>query len=472
MKSGSTSIGLDVDGSTTFDKLKVADTFNAFFTTVANKLSKAVNIFNSKFIHQYYKQKGVVQNAFSFSLLSETEVCKMLKGLSPRKATGLDDLPARFIRDGAEGIAYPISYIINLSLKTGVVPDEMKTARVIPLYKKNFKLEPGNYRPVYILSTLSKILERAVHIQLEIYLKENDLFYKFQSGFRTSFSTDTCLTYLTDYIRHGMDNGLYTGMVMIDLQKAFDSANHSLLSDKLQALGLNNVSNSWFDSYLTDRTQKVDINGTFSKPRMVPCGVPQGSILGPLLFLVYVNDMESAVKCKLISYADVSALLVSGKDIKVIQETLGKELCALSSWLVDNKLSLHLGKTESILFGSCKKICNSPSLDIKCGDTKISSKKSVRYLGVDPEQTLSGKLILEYILKKGNSCLNFFRRQAKCLNLASKRLLSSALIQCPMDYACSSWYHGLQKNLKHKLQILQKKTIRFVLDFTPRSHIG
>ena len=191
LKSGSTSIGLDVDGSTTFDKLKVADTFNAFFATVANKLvsklPKAVNIYNSKFIHQYYKQKGVVQNAFSFSLLSETEVCKMLKGLSPRKATGLDDLPARFIRDGAEGIAYPISYIINLSLKTGVIPDKMKTARVIPLYKKNSKLEPGNYRPVSILSTLSKILERAVHIQLEIYLKENDLFYKFQSGFRTSF---------------------------------------------------------------------------------------------------------------------------------------------------------------------------------------------------------------------------------------------------------------------------------------------
>ena len=108
---------------------------------------------------------------------------------------------------------------------------------------------------------------------------------------------------------------------------------------------------------------------------MVPCGVPQGSILGPLLFLIYVNGMESAVKCKLILYADDSALLVSGKDVEVIQETLGKELCALSSWLVDNKLSLHLGKTESILFGSCKKICNSPSLDNKCGDTKISSGK-------------------------------------------------------------------------------------------------
>ena len=242
-----------------------------------------------------------------------------------------------------------------------------------------------------------------------------------------------------------MDNGLYTGMVMIDQQKAFDTVNRFLLSDKLQALELNNVSVSWF---------------------------VQGSILGPLLFLIYVNDMESAVKCKLILYADDSALLVSGKDVQVIQETLGKELCALSSWLVDNKLSLHLCKTESILFGSCKKICNSPSLDIKCGDTKISSKKSVRYLGVDLEQTLNGKLILKNILKKENSRLKFLRRQGKCLNLASKRLLSSALIQCHMDYACSSWYHGLQKNLKHKLQILQNKTIRFVLDLTPRSHIG
>ena len=202
-----------------------------------------------------------------------------------------------------------------------------------------------------------------------------------------------------------MDNGFYTGMVMIDLQKAFDTVNNSLSSDKLQALGLNHVSVSWFDSYLTNRTQKVDINGTFSKPRILPCGVPRGSILGPLLFLIYFNDMESAVKCKLILYADDSALLVPRIDIKVIQETLGKELCALSSWLVDNKLSLHLGKTESILFGSCKKICNSPSLDIKCGDMKISSKKSVRYLGVDLEQTLSGKLILENILNKYGGAL-------------------------------------------------------------------
>ena len=168
---------------------------------------------------------------------------------------------------------------------------------------------------------------------------------KFQSGFRT-FSTDTCLTYLTDYIRHGMDNDLYTSMVMIDLQKAFDTVNYSLLSDKLQALGINNVAVSWFDSYLTNRTQKIDINGKFSKPRMEPCGVPQGSILGQLLFLIYVNDMESAVKCELILYADDSALLVCGKDVKVIQETLGMELCALSSWLVDNKLFFTSGKSR------------------------------------------------------------------------------------------------------------------------------
>ena len=162
-----------------------------------------------------------------------------------------------------------------------------------------------------------------------------------------------------------MDNCLYTGMVMIDLQKAFDTVNHFLLSDKLQALGLNNIAISWCDSYLPSRTQKVDINGTFFKPVMVPCDVPKSPILGPLLFSIYGNDMESTVKCKLILYADDSALLVSGKDIKVIQETLGKELCAFSSWLVDTKRSLHLGKTKSTLFGSCKKICNSPSLDIK-----------------------------------------------------------------------------------------------------------
>ena len=283
----------------------------------------------------------------------------------------------------------------------------MKTARVVPLYKKNSKSEPGNYRPVSILTVMSKILEKTVHKQLENYLRSEKLLYDYQSGFRNSYSTDSCLTQLTDQIRFDMDKGNYTGMVMIDLQKAFDTVDHDILLNKLKAIGLDDLSTSWFSSYLKNRFQKTEVDGIFSDPMVVPCGVPRGFILGPLLFLIYVNDMEAAVSCRLILYADDSALLVSGTSVSVIEETLGHELTFLSEWLVDNKLSIHLGKTESILFGSNKKIRKQSTMKIICGDNVVTAKDNVKYLGVSLDQSLGGKYIAESILKKGNSRLKF-----------------------------------------------------------------
>ena len=278
------------------------------------------------------------------------------------------------IRYHAEIIACPLAHIINLSLHSSQIPEDMKNARVVPLYKKQSKTEPGNYRPVSILSVTSKILERIVYNQLEHYLKENNLLYKLQSGFRPSFSTGTCLTFLMDYIRSEMDFENYIGMVMIDLQKAFDTVDHSILENKLKAIGLDGNAIAWFDAYLTNRMQVTDVGGIFSDPKVVPCGVPQGSILGPLLFLIYVNDMEASVSCKLILYADDSALLVTGKHIKTIENVLGDNLLSLSNWLIDNKLSLHLGKTQSILFGTKHMLSKHSKLAISCGNNVITSK--------------------------------------------------------------------------------------------------
>ena len=286
-----------------FENFKVANIFNNFFTSVAeklvDKLPKRPIHFAKQFLKDYYQEKGVAENSFHFLTVSEEEIENLLNGLTASKATGLDSLPARFLKDGAEVIACPLAHIINLSLHSSQIPEDMKNARVVPLYKKQSKTEPGNYRPVSILSVTSKILERIVYNQLEHYLKEKNLLYKLQSGFRPSFSTGTCLTFLMDYIRSEMDFGNYIGMVMIDLQKAFDTVDHSILENKLKAIGLDGNAITWFDAYLTNRMQVTDVGGIFSDPKGVPCGVPQGSILGPLLFLIYVNDMEASVSCKL-----------------------------------------------------------------------------------------------------------------------------------------------------------------------------
>ena len=243
----------------------------------------------------------------------------MVNSLNSSKSTGLDNIPPRFLKDAALFLKIPITYIINMSIVNNEVPSELKSARVKPLFKKGVTSEVGNYRPVSILSTVSKILEKAVFVQLENVLVSNNLLYEHQSGFRASYSTDTCLIHLTDYIRQQSSRGLYTGMIMLDLQKAFDTVDHNILCEKLKVMGVDSV--EWFSSYLSGRSQTVNVNETFSDILPITCGVPQGSILGPLLFLCYVNDMPISISkdCKLLLYADDSAIIFSHKILILLQ---------------------------------------------------------------------------------------------------------------------------------------------------------
>ena len=177
------------------------------------------------------------KSQFVLKPVSKNFIYKKLTCLNPSKSTGLDEIPARLIKDGASVLKIPITFIVNLSITSGEVPDGMKIAWEKPLYKKNSPLDVGNYRPVSILSIVSKNLERSVHLQLSNFLSENNLLFEFQSGFRDKYSTDTCLIHLLDHIRDDNNaKGLFTGMVMLDLQKAFDTVDHSILCQKLDVL--------------------------------------------------------------------------------------------------------------------------------------------------------------------------------------------------------------------------------------------
>ena len=194
-KASSGNIGLKIDGELSFDKLKVAEKFNSFYTTVASKLveklPQSFNKFGKNFVESFYCNKGVFPNSYSFSFVSENNVLKYLNSLGINKATGLDGIPSRFVRDGASIIACPLTHVFDLSLIQGIVPDDLKSARVVPLFKKNDKTEVGNFRPVSILTIISKVFERVVYDQVESYLDQKKLRYKFPSGFRSRYSTDT-----------------------------------------------------------------------------------------------------------------------------------------------------------------------------------------------------------------------------------------------------------------------------------------
>ena len=446
-----------------------------YFLTVAEKLKSKIpnlpKVFDtgSESFKEYYIAKGVVPKSQKIFRVSEEFVYKELCELNISKATGIDGFKPKFLKDGADVIKGPVTHIINLSLESGVVPNGLKSAIVKPLYKKGSRLDVGNYRPVSILPTISKIMERAVYLQMEKHLKDKNILYEFQSGFRASYSTDTCLINLQDGIRIDISQGKYVGMVLMDLQKAFDTVDHDILLEKLDSMGFDN--HKWFESYLKGRKQMVVANDVSSETGTVTCGVPQGSILGPLLFLCYVNDMPISVKCKLLLYADDSALIISGFDPEKIAEELSRELESCRQWLIDNKLSLHLGKTEAILFGSKRKLKRVNSFAVKCGDIKIANVNRVKYLGLQIDNDLSGTSVIEEITNKCNTRLKFLYRYKDILNLEMRKTLCTALVQCSFDYSCCSWYPGLNETFKKKLQVMQNKMIRFILRLENTSSI-
>ena len=209
-----------------------------------------------------------------------------------------------------------------------------------------------------------------------------------------------------------------------------------------------------------------------SEPKGVTCEVPQCSIIGPLLFMLYVNDIAYAVRCKLLLYADDSALIASGKNVADIESTLSSELNFVGTWLIDNKLSLHLGKTQSILFGTKRKLTTGVILNVICNGNVIESKSNVTCLGVTLDQFLSGEIIASNILYKSSNKLIFLYRNAGKCNLKTKQLLIPALIQCHFDYTRSAWYNGLSKKLKCRMQCTRNRIIKVMLNAPWRFHVG
>ena len=256
------------------------------------------------------------------------------------------------------------------------------------------------------------------------YLAQYNILYKYQSGFRTKHSTDLCLLYLNDKILKGFDNGLFTGMILIDLQKAFDTIHHNILLEKLKAIGFCDDTVNWFHSYLTDRAFLVSIVNKYSGISKILCIMPQGSIFYPLVFLIYVNDMKQSVSSDLLLYTDDSCFIFPHKHVTEIERHLNNDFSNLCEWFLDNKLSINFGedKTKSILFGSKRKLRQVGKLNITYHGIVIKQNSQVNYLVCILDETMSGAAMAFKTIKKINSRLNYLFRKNHFLTTSLRRL--------------------------------------------------
>ena len=357
----------------------IAEHLNSIFCSVGKRVQEQINS-DATLDDFTYPQHPPV---FEFHQITESDVAEAINRLSSSPSCSLDQITALMLKEAKTELLPILSHLFNLSISKRTFPEAWKISKVTPLFKAGRMDSSENYRPISIIATIGKVLERLVHSQCTAYLKQYDLLNENQFGFREKHSTGTCLVDFLHSIYEEVDKGGSVGTIYLDLSKAFDSVDHQILSLKLRSLGFRLSSICWFESYLNNHTQCTKVNDTLSKPMINECGVPQGSILGPLLFICYVNDMPyHLTHSRAFLYADDAAIIVKNPSVDLITERLQCDLNKLKRWFDANKLCLNIKKTKSMLLSSNRSAKRDRECELKIDNANIESVNSFKYLGV------------------------------------------------------------------------------------------
>ena len=405
----------------------------------------------------------LVVGSFSFRGISPTEISKVISELKVGCASGPDGLEAKFIKLASQVLIFP--HLFNLSISTCQLPSIWKCAKVTPIFKGGDPLEVSNYRPISIICSTVKILEKLVFNQLSKYISDLNILSPFQSGFRANFSTTTTLVKFTNDVFSALGNSKLVGAIFIDLTKAFDLVDHYLLLDKLYNIGLSRQALLWFSSYLHNRRQSVCFNSSQSDFLVVEKGVPQGSILGPLLFSIFINDLPKICKnCSIQLYADDTAIYTSDSDQSKIQSTLQTEFNLVQEWLLKECLVLNKKKTCGMLFGT-RYFLNRTASDLSVHFPDGSPLKTVqtfKYLGLWLDSELSFQSHVDSIRGKVNNSLRLMYRSINCFTPEIRKHIVQQLLLPIIDY-CDIVYQNTSDTHLHSLNVTYNNICRFVL---------
>ena len=442
---------------------EIAQVMNCFFVQKVSNFRKSMpnSPLDTTKIEECMRDKNC---CLEIEYMSVSKVKKILKGLSNSKSTSLDGLNNFSVKLAAHYLASPLQHVISLSIIQQKFPESWKYSKVIPLYKKCDPLDRKNYRPVSLLSPLSKVLEKIVYEQLYEYFHVNKLFNENLHGYRKYRSTQTALLQLYDRWVRAASDGKLNGAVLLDLSAAFDLVDPSILLKKLELYNIDSKSLAWIKSYLSNRKQAVWVDHTFSD--FLPCdiGVPQGSNLGPLLFLIFFNDLPRYLNCDIEAYADDSTLSISAKSVQEINQSLTENCAAVSKWMSQNMLKLNTAKTHIMMLGTSRRIKNQDEeirvlMDGQLLEQSESGIESL--LGCEFEPNLKWNQNIKSVLNKLKHRLAALGNLRYVVPYDVRKNMAEALFVSVLSY-CLPLYGGTDKQNTESLQIMQNKAARFV----------
>ena len=384
-------------------------------------------------------------------------VMKLLQGLKPHKATGPDEISSRFLKEMASPITPALTLIFQASLEQGQIPDEWKTANVAPIFKKGDKSKPSNYRPVSLTSICCKVIEHILHSHIMKFFEQHHILSDSQHGFRKNRSCETQLILTINDLANGLDNSQQIDGILLDFSKAFDKVPHRRLAAKLHHYGVRGKTLSWIQSFLAGRTQQVTLEGQASSTSPVTSGVPQGTVLGPLLFLVYINDLPSRVKATPRLFAD-DCFLYRIINSQEAAQSLQDDLDALQQWEKDWLMSFNPDKCEVIRITKKRKPIDA---NYTIHGKELGHTKNAKYLGVLISDNLSWNAHVDTVTKKANNTTAFLRRNLSSCPQHIKETCYKTFVRPQLEYAATVWDPHTDINIA-KLGGVQRRAARFV----------
>jgi len=405
-----------------------------------------------------------------FQPTSPIEVKNILNYLTSN-ATGYDDISPYMVKQCSETLSKPLAHIINQSMLSGIVPDELKISKIIPIHKSGERNCFSNYIPIAILPFFSKVLEKIIKERLISFLNISNSIYKLQFGFRKDHNTENAVLYAINNVINNLEEGKFCISIFLDLQKAFDLVDHKILLGKLEHYGIRGIALDWFKSYLSNRKHFVEINNIASTTNNVPCSVPQGSVLGPILFILFINDFQNSINTDQdnnnmtngtsIIFADDTSLLITNKNIDELYFITNNLLKKVETWTKMNNLRINIEKTKYMLFKTknTRTPDNLPPLYL--GGQKIDRVNNYKFLGIYVDDKLTWKTHIQHICTKLSKTTGILYRASSILTDAAIRMLYYSICHPHLLYGVLLWGNTYKTHLQSLITI-QKRLIRII----------